>query len=317
LEGALKRAPQPPPAAAIERARMKFMSVYLKSHIETKLAVVDARQKLPKAGWEKIEWAFNVQFAKEVLPKMMADEGCDSPSELDAKMHETGTSIETMHRQAFENSFAKAWIDEKGKDPRDITQQDLQDFYEAHRTDYEAPARARWKHLSVRFESAEADKEEARFVMTGIHQQAKAGFEFGKVAEARRRDVLIDDKADSWIDQGALASEALDTALFTLPIGELSEVLEDDRGVHILRVVERKEAKVTPLADAAAEIRQKIEEERNRERRAQYKAELRKTIPVWNIFEEAGGEFATESMQQPAEQSTEQSTGEAAAPATE
>ncbi|HEY1786309.1 MAG TPA: hypothetical protein VGG30_12195, partial [Pirellulales bacterium] len=65
-------------------------------------------------------------------------------------------------------------------------------------------------------------------------------------------------------------------------------------------VVERNEHVVRPFAEAEPEIRRKIQEERNRERRAEYQAHLRKKIPVWNLFKEAGTEFETGRLTEPA-----------------
>jgi hypothetical protein len=299
MQRILERSLQPLSDWQIELTRKQCMSRVLNSLIEVKLAVVDARRRLPKGAWEGIQWQFNVQFAKEYLPQMIAAEGCDSLAELDAKLHEAGTSLEAQRRQIFESSFAQQWVDQKTKDHHEIIQEEAEQYYQAHRESYAAPPRARWKHLTVRFDKYGTNKEEARIVMADVHRQLKAGFEFGKVAEAGRDDVVIDDKADSWIDQGSLASEELDTALFTLPIGQLSEILEDERGVHILRVVERTEATITPFTDAEPEIRQKIEEERNLDRRVEYKANLLKTIPVWNLFKEAGIELEFKSLTKP------------------
>jgi hypothetical protein len=64
--------------------------------------------------------------------------------------------------------------------------------------------------------------------------------------------------------------------------------------VHILRVVERKAEAVTPFAEVESEIRKKIETERNLNRRVEYQADLRKTIPVWNLFEEPAAELEIE-----------------------
>ena len=140
----------------------------------------------------------------------------------------------------------------------------------------------------VRFDKYGTNREEARVVIAGVERQLKAGFDFTKVAEAGREDVVVDAGADGWIDSGSLASEVLDQALFSLPIDQLSEILEDERGVHLVRVVERNAEAVTPFAEAEPEIRQKIQEERNLDRRIAYEAHLRKTIRVWNLFRESG-----------------------------
>jgi hypothetical protein len=286
VDRASQRAERPLWGAELEPARKWYMSKYLDELIEVKLAVVDGRSRLPNGAWEKIVVDVNAAYDKEYLPKVIAEEGCASAEELDAKLRENGSSLDALRRATLENSFAQHWIDEKSKDEREITEEEARNYYDSHQADYSTPARARWKHLTIRFDKYGTNKEEARIYIGRVEQQLKAGFEFGKVAEAVREDVVIDDQADNWINQGSLASEELDTALFTLPIGQLSEILEDERGVHIIRVVERKAEAVTPFAEVESEIREKIQAERNLERRVEYQANLRATIPVWNLFEE-------------------------------
>jgi hypothetical protein len=287
LEGAIKRAAQPPWADSIEWARKTYMSHFLRQIIETKLVIIDGRRSLPKPYWEAIETQFNFQFAREYVPKLIAAEGCNSLAEVDLKLHEAGTSLEAHRRQLWESNFARYWVEKAAKVDREISQQQVQDYYQAHAADYERLARARWTHLMVRFDKLDTNRDAARTAVAGAHQTLKAGTSFDEVAKTDPENLSIDDES-SWIDQGSLVSEVLDKALFTLPTDQVSEVLEDDRGLHIIRVVEREAGSVTSLADAESAIRQKIEEERKLDARNEYLAKLQKTIPVWNLFKEAG-----------------------------
>ena len=47
-----------------------------------------------------------------------------------------------------------------------------------------------------------------------------------------------------------------------LPIGSLSPILESETGLHIIRVVERRQAGRTPFLDVQNEIRKKMMDER-------------------------------------------------------
>jgi len=77
----------------------------------------------------------------------------------------------------------------------------------------------------------------------------------------------------------------LDEAIFSLPIGELSERLEDEEGFHIVRVLERQDAGRTPFLDAQAAIRDKIKEGRNDEVAKTYLERVKRETYVWNYFE--------------------------------
>ena len=88
-----------------------------------------------------------------------------------------------------------------------------------------------------------------------------------------------------WTSKGSLVCEQLDQALFGLPPGRLSPIIEGANGFHIVRVIEREEAGVTPFLEAQVEIREKIRRRRTREQLQAYLDRLREEIPVWTIFD--------------------------------
>lgn len=134
-------------------------------------------------------------------------------------------------------------------------------------------------------------KEEARQAIASWGREVQTGAAFEQVAEAHSQDPCASDGGmHTWTEKGTLVSKVLDEALFSLPIGQLSEILQDNRGFHIIRVIERNEATVEPFDVVHANVRNRIYYERVGPMRQQYKAKLRKTIPIWNIFEDAAGE---------------------------
>ncbi len=289
LQKVLERAPQPPPADEVERARKMYMSKFLEHVIETKLVIVEGRRTLPKDAWGKIEKQFNDQFDKEYLKKMIDSEECRSRTELDMKLRKSGSSLEALRRQAMENSFAQHWLDEKIKDDHEITHEEMHAYYRAHLAAYETPARARWEHIMARFDKFDS-KEAAWLAIAAWGREVQAGTPFAEVAQAHSQDISASDGGvHTWTNKDALVSQVLDEAIFTLPVGQLSQILEDKRGFHIIRVVERNDLTVTPFTDTQAEIKKKIRDERMSDKRQEYKSKLRQKIPVWNIFEEAAG----------------------------
>ena len=69
---------------------------------------------------------------------------------------------------------------------------------------------------------------------------------------------------DALKQKGDARAEAIQ-AIFSLPIGQLSPILEDERGFHIVRVVERQDMSRTPFSELQPEIKKKIKAERSNE----------------------------------------------------
>jgi parvulin-like peptidyl-prolyl isomerase len=78
----------------------------------------------------------------------------------------------------------------------------------------------------------------------------------------------------------------LDKAVFGLTIGSLSPILEDERGFHIIRVVERKDLTRKAFGEVQSEIKKRIKSEREGKAVDAYIAALRKKVKVWTIFDD-------------------------------
>ena len=85
--------------------------------------------------------------------------------------------------------------------------------------------------------------------------------------------------AYDWTTAGSLVSKEIDQAVFTLPVGRMSQVIESDRGFHIVRVIDRKEAGLTPFTEAQVDIRKKLKEESWIRQRKAYLDKIRPVPP--------------------------------------
>ncbi len=116
--------------------------------------------------------------------------------------------------------------------------------------------------------------------IAGWGNEIVQGTPFTDVAQAHSQDVsAADGGVHTWTTKGSLASKVIDEAIFSLPVGQLSQILEDSRGFHIIRVLEQHDLEVTPFTEKQAEIVKKIREERINDKRNEYKAKLREESP--------------------------------------
>src|SRR5206468_1856648 len=67
-----------------------------------------------------------------------------------------------------------------------------------------------------------------------------------------------------WTAQGSLRSTVLDRAIFSLPVGAMSQIVEDDDGYHIVRVLQRKAGGRTPFLEAQVEIKKQLRDDRKK-----------------------------------------------------
>ena len=83
-----------------------------------------------------------------------------------------------------------------------------------------------------------------------------------------------------------MVSDVLDEAIFSLQVGALSPILEDEKGFHIIRVLQREETTVTPFVEAQVKIKEELAELGRKDQVEQYLAGLEKQTPVWTVFDD-------------------------------
>jgi parvulin-like peptidyl-prolyl isomerase len=287
------------PPEQVEAVREQFMKNQLKGLIDTKLLYADARRKIPTENLPKIEESLGKNFEEEQLPKLYEGTKTSNRSELEAKLRLMGSSLAQQKRSYIESNLARHWLRQQVNSDRDTTHEELWQYYQQQRADFEYKAQARWEEIMVRPDRY-ATREEA------IGELARLGnivlqnpSSFAEVARTYSHGVTAADGGRyDWTNQGSLVSQILDRAIFTLPVGELSRILEDDAGFHIVRVLDRKEAGCTSFADAQSEIRERIARQRQQEQFSAYLTDLRRRVPVWTLFETA---VAPVSRLEPAE----------------
>jgi len=88
-----------------------------------------------------------------------------------------------------------------------------------------------------------------------LHNQLLAGEDFATVASAYSLDISTRPAGGDlgWFSVGSLSDPALETEIFTLETGTLSEVLKSDFGYHLVEVIDRTERSLS----ANAVLRQK------------------------------------------------------------
>jgi parvulin-like peptidyl-prolyl isomerase len=142
-----------------------------------------------------------------------------------------------------------------------VSEKDARAYYEAHTADFDVPAQATVREIVVK--ASDSDRESKRQAAEAVRAKvAEGGTDFAAVAAdvsdagTKKAGGLL-----GTVKKGDLA-EALDKAAFTVPVGEVSAVIEAGYGFHILKVDARIDEALKPFDDVKAEIETKIQNER-------------------------------------------------------
>lgn len=273
-------------------ARDGLLKSLILGRIEMALLYADFRSKAPQADMNAIKKQLETPFEETEVPRLIESVGVKDRAELEAKLHSLGTSLTERREDFFRTIIARQWLQQAVKINREVTHEQLVEFYQSHEADYAQPERVRWEELMVRFDN-HPSKSEAYAALARLGNQAYAAATAAPAGEAAFGDLApqhsdgftaADGGVYDWTAQGSLASAAIDTALFESPVAQMSPILESPTGFHIVRVIERKEAGPTPFSEVQAKIREDLYQERFGRAINDKVTELKRSARIWTKF---------------------------------
>ncbi len=140
-----------------------------------------------------------------------------------------------------------------------VTDKDIDAFYQQNQQRFNQPEAVRASHILIRF-PANADaaaKKQARDKADEILKKLKAGGDFAALAKENSQDQGSAATGGDlgFFPQGQMVP-AFDSVAFELKPGQMSGVVETQFGYHIIKVVERRPARLVPLAEVRNDISQ-------------------------------------------------------------
>jgi peptidyl-prolyl cis-trans isomerase D len=143
-----------------------------------------------------------------------------------------------------------------------VTPDDLRAYYNDHREQYRVPEQVKVSHIWIKMPLPGADGKvddkavaEAQHRADDLLKQIKAGAKFEDVAKKYSEDPGSANVGGSlgWIGRGQMAAE-FEKAAYSLPKGQISDVVKSLDGFHIVRVDDKQDAHVKPLDEVKSQI---------------------------------------------------------------
>ncbi|GIW92154.1 MAG: peptidylprolyl isomerase [Pirellulaceae bacterium] len=282
------------PEAEFQQQRELLLEQHVRVAVENKLLYLAFLRDIPpdkkSEALPKIWQEVHRRFDESELPQLLEKHRVASEPELDAFFRQFGWSLAKQRRMYGERALGMAGLYQKVDLNPVVTHQELLAYYQQHLEEYSFPARARWEELAVRFDRFRTREEAYQAIVAMGNEVLLGGAPLWAVAKRSSQGFTARDGGQhDWTSQGSLASEALDRALFELPVGQLSPIIEDETGYHIIRVLERHGPGRTPFTEVQKEIKKKLQEEKRKAAIAEYVERLRREIPVWTIYDGPSG----------------------------
>lgn len=296
LDGMLNKSSQAVPEDQIETVRKVLIRSLLKQTIQNKR--MREAFLLEQVGTQKVKdrdeairrvtTEANKVFTEQRLPELIKVLGTEDPDEIHEKLKEQGTTLDALRRDFVDQMLASLYQRDKVDRDPNVSIAEIHQYYQANKSEFHHPARARWEQLTVLFEKF-PNRDEARTAIWEMLQEARFGGSMQAVARTKSQEPFASDGGlHGWTSRGALASKPLDDAIFSaaLPLNRISDVIEDENGLHVIRVLEREPAGFTNLSKVQDQIREEIRREKIAESQAIALREMQNRVPVWSVVPE-------------------------------
>lgn len=281
------------PPEQYEAVRDQLMLMTLTSMLDQKLLFAEFRRNIPPENMPRIEDNLRPHFEEKEIPRLMQELDVKSTRELEQELARLGSSLDDTRRTFNEHVIASEWIRSKIKVNDEVSPEEMVKYYRENRAAFEFPMKARFEELMVRKSGipAQAEQQYARMAEMGNQVWTRVAVNppstpiFADVAQAKSEGFnAAKGGLYDWTNQGSLKAAVVDNAIFTLPIGQMSPILDSGTGFHIVRVLERTEAGCRPFSEVQNDIREKLKDERMLVAQRKYLADLRKRAKVWTAY---------------------------------
>jgi parvulin-like peptidyl-prolyl isomerase len=174
-----------------------------------------------------------------------------------------GGSLEAVKKDIRTQMIRMRLLRREVKDRIIITEADIGEYYNKHRDEYEGKESVRIKQLLLLY-PPEADKKRK----SNIRQEAELIREL--LLKGESFDLLVAKYSHGpaasggdmgFVEKGRIIPE-VEAVAFSLPVNEVSNIIESSVGYHIIMVIDKRGAGLKPIEVVREEIKAKIEEEK-------------------------------------------------------
>jgi len=207
---------------------------------------------------EEIE-RYNIKVSEEAIDNTieeMKKRSYLTDQQLRDRLKQEGLTMEEYRTQMKNQILRVRLVNREVKSKIVITEEDIRAYYEKNRDRYAGEGRVHLRQI-IMTPSSPTNEEEKRAIrekLAAIRQQVIDGASFAEMA----REYSASPLAKAGGDLGAFKMSDLAPyilrALAGLKAGDVTEVLENDRGIQLFYIEALEEGQGKPLAEVSAEI---------------------------------------------------------------
>lgn len=189
-----------------------------------------------------------------------------------------GTSFESMKKDVKSQMMRMRLLRREIKSKVMVSDEEIGEYYNKNRQDYEGKEAIRLKQifLAVPAKTDKKTKAKIKEEAAQLRKRVLAGEPFELLAAKYSQGPGAAQGGDiGFIEKGTIIV-AVESVAFSLPMEQVSEVIESNIGFHIIKVVDKRGAGLKPIAAVREEIKAKLEDEKLEKKYEEWITSVRK-----------------------------------------
>jgi len=197
----------------------------------------------------------DTMVVRELIIQQAQKDGIDKSPEVAAKLEDLKKRV-----------VVEAYLKKKVEEAANVSDAELQAFYEKNKDKFKSDAQVRASHILVKTEAEAID----------IQKQLKAGANFEELAKKHSIDGAAENGGDlGWFGKGAMLPE-FEKAAFALKEGETSGIVPTKFGYHLIKVTGKRPAGARTFEEVKDQIRGEVVPVKQQETFKKLKDDLKK-----------------------------------------
>jgi parvulin-like peptidyl-prolyl isomerase len=214
----------------------------------------------------------NIQVSQEMLDSLLNQQYMrhGSRERFVENLKKMGVDITVIEQQMNESLIIETYLNEVLAEKMEITDERLMEAYNEDKT-----ATVRHILLSTQGKN-DTEKQKIRQKMEGILEEARSGKDFAELAKKYTEDPGSKNTGGLYenFSRGVMV-KPFEEAAFSVPVGEISDIVETNYGYHILKVLDRKQED-KPFDEVKEQLRNQMVQTSRRDLYFEHVEELRK-----------------------------------------
>jgi peptidyl-prolyl cis-trans isomerase C len=261
------------PAAVVDGTSISMAEVeaVLKQGGPTATALTDAQRKQlqMEAVGMLIDDLLMEHFLRRNGPRIEQAEVDKKLAELEASLKQQGKSLADFYKESGQTkeqlvSNLVNMLQWATYVKQHLTEADIKRYYEANRDFFDRVA-VRASHIVLRVASnaSPGEREQARSQLQALRQEILSNkIDFAQAAKKYSQCTSASSGGDiGYFPRKLAVEEAFAKAAFALKVGEVSDVVESDYGLHLIKVTDRKPGQPSDYNKIKDEVRELCAEE--------------------------------------------------------